>query len=125
MKISTFPSFLMAGQQKFVSLIEREFLIGFRRLSQIISNMSEQLQDWPQSVLSIFSAVVLDEAEATRGPFELVQAHDDPLDVADFAEQLVQLLLRRVEGHVAHVQRRRLTKQLLLKWFGSQLAVAQ
>ena len=71
--------------------------------------------NWPQSVLCVLALVVLNEAEAARGPFELVQAHDDPLDVADFAEELVELLLRRVERHVANVERRRLTQKSLLK----------
>ena len=38
---------------------------------------------------------------------EAVQAHDQALDAAAFAEELVDLLLGRVEGEVADVQRRR------------------
>jgi hypothetical protein len=35
---------------------------------------------------------------------EAVQAHDQPLDAAAFAEELVDLLFRRVEGEVADVE---------------------
>ena len=48
--------------------------------------------------------VVLDEAEAAGGFVEAVQAHDQALDAAAFAEELVDLLLRCVEGEVADVE---------------------
>ena len=54
---------------------------------------------------SIVVLVSLDEAEATRSPLELVQAHDHPLHLAALAEELVDLLLRCVEAHVAHIER--------------------
>lgn len=49
--------------------------------------------------------VVLDEAEAAGGFVEAVQAHDQALDAAALAEELVDLLLGRVEGEVADVER--------------------
>jgi hypothetical protein len=50
--------------------------------------------------------VVLDEAEAAGRLLEAVEAHDEALDLAAFAEQLVNLLFGGVEGKVADVQRR-------------------
>ena len=50
--------------------------------------------------------VVLDEAEAAGRLVEAVQPHDQPLDAAALAEELVDLLLRRVEGQVADVEGR-------------------
>ena len=44
----------------------------------------------------------------------LVESHDDALDVAALAEELVELLLGRVVGEVADVQRIALPQQLLL-----------
>ena len=44
----------------------------------------------------------------------LVESHDDALDVAALAEELVELLLGGVVGEVADVQRRALPQQLLL-----------
>lgn len=57
---------------------------------------------------------ILDEAEAAGGFLHFVQPHDDLLDVAALAEQLVDLLLRGVEGEVPHVQRAALPQQPLL-----------
>ena len=54
---------------------------------------------------SIVVLISLDEAEATGSPLELVQAHDHPLHLAALAEELVDLLLRCVEAHVAHIER--------------------
>ena len=54
---------------------------------------------------SIVVMVSLNEAEATGSPLELVQAHDHPLHLAALAEELVDLLLRCVEAHVAHIER--------------------
>jgi len=51
--------------------------------------------------------VVLDEAEATRRLLEAVEAHDEALDFAALAEELVDLLLGGVEGKVADVERAR------------------
>ena len=48
--------------------------------------------------------VVLDKAEAAGRLVEAVQAHDQALDAAAFAEELVDLLLGRVEGEVADVE---------------------
>lgn len=50
--------------------------------------------------------VVLDKAEAARRLVEAVQPHDQPLDAAAFAEELVDLLFRCVEGEVADVEGR-------------------
>lgn len=49
--------------------------------------------------------VVLDKAEAAGRLVEAVQAHDQALDAAALAEQLVNLFLRGVEGEVADVER--------------------
>lgn len=49
--------------------------------------------------------VVLDEAEAARGLLEAIKAHDEALDLAALAEELVDLLLGGVEGEVADVER--------------------
>lgn len=48
--------------------------------------------------------VVLHEAEAAGRFVETVQAHDQALDAAAFAEELVDLLFGRVEGEVADVE---------------------
>ena len=58
------------------------------------------------AVQRVLVRVVLDEAEAAGRLVEAVQAHDQALDAAAFAEELVDLLLGRVEGEVADVQRR-------------------
>lgn len=50
--------------------------------------------------------VILDEAESAGRLVEPVEAHDEPLDFAALGEELVDLLLGRVEGEVADVQRR-------------------
>lgn len=50
-------------------------------------------------------ARILHEAEPAGRLLVLVQAHDDALDVPALGEELVDLLLRGVEGEVAHVQR--------------------
>lgn len=60
--------------------------------------------DVPHAHLSIIPGEVLNKAEATRGLLELVEAHNDALDISAAAEQLVQLLLGGVEGEVTHVQ---------------------
>jgi hypothetical protein len=49
--------------------------------------------------------VVLDEAEAAGSFLETVEAHDEALYLAAFAEELVNLLLGGVEGEVADVER--------------------
>jgi len=59
------------------------------------------------AVQRVLVRVVLDEAEAAGRLVEAVQAHDQALDAAALAEQLVDLFLGRVEGQVADVQRRR------------------
>lgn len=48
-----------------------------------------------------------DEAEATGCLGVLIKAHDDLLDLSGPREELVDLLLRRVERHVADVHCRR------------------
>lgn len=60
-----------------------------------------------EAVEGVLVGKVLDEAEAAGGLVEAVEPHDEPLDLAALAEQLVHLLLGREEGEVAHVQRRR------------------
>jgi len=57
------------------------------------------------AVQRVLVRVVLHEAEAAGSFVEAVQAHDQPLDAAAFAEELVDLLLGRVEGEVADVKR--------------------
>ena len=47
--------------------------------------------DVPQRVLSVLSAVILHETEATGRPLELVQPHHHPLHLPALAEQLVDL----------------------------------
>ena len=56
------------------------------------------------AVQRILLRVILDEAEPTRRLLETVEAHDEPLDLAAFAEELVDLLFCRVEGEVADVE---------------------
>ena len=48
--------------------------------------------------------VVLDNAEAAGRLVEAVEAHDQALDPAAFAEELVDLLFGCVEGEVADVE---------------------
>lgn len=67
----------------------------------------------PHAVLRVLPGVVLDEAEATRRLLELVQAHDDALDVAALGKQLVDLAFGRVERQVAHVHGRGQPQQLV------------
>ena len=42
--------------------------------------------------------VVFHKAEAARSLVESIQAHDQPLDLAAFREELVDLFFGRVEG---------------------------
>lgn len=67
----------------------------------------------PHAVLRVLPGVVLDEAKAARRLLELVQTHDDALDVAALGEQLVDLSLGRVERQVAHVHGRGQPQQLV------------
>jgi hypothetical protein len=48
--------------------------------------------------------VVLDKAEAAGRLVEAVEAHDQALDAAALAEELVDLLFGGVEGEVADVE---------------------
>lgn len=57
---------------------------------------------------------ILHEAEAAGCFLHFVQPHDDLLDVAAFAEEFVDLLLRGVEGQVPDIQRAALPQQPLL-----------
>jgi len=61
--------------------------------------------------------VVLDEAEATRRLLEPVQTHDYALDLAAFAEELVDLLFGCVEGEVADVKRGCVEELVFERWF--------
>lgn len=65
-------------------------------------------------MFSICSRVILHEAEATGCFLDLVQPHDDPLDITTFGEELLDLLFGGVEGQVAHVQRGGDLQELLL-----------
>lgn len=47
---------------------------------------------------------VLHKAKSTRCFLELIQSHDHSLDIATHGEELVDLILTRVEGHVADVE---------------------
>jgi hypothetical protein len=58
------------------------------------------------AVERVLVCVVLDKAEATGRLLEAVQPHDEALDLTAFAEELVYLLLGRVEGEVADVEGR-------------------
>lgn len=58
-----------------------------------------------QTIQRVLVRVVLDEAEAAGRLVEAVQPHDEALETADFGEELVDLLLGRVEGEVADVER--------------------
>lgn len=81
-----------------------------------------------EAVERVLVGEVLDEAEAAGGLVEAVQPHDEPLDLAALAEQLVHLLLGREEREVPHVERRRVREGVLLGWLllllGLGLAVA-
>ncbi|KAL1430767.1 hypothetical protein MTO96_002366 [Rhipicephalus appendiculatus] len=70
--------------------------------------------DVTHGVLGVGARVVLDEAEAARRLVEAVQPHDHLLDVAALGEELVDLFLGRVEGHVADVERRAQPEQPFL-----------
>lgn len=48
---------------------------------------------------------ILYKAEATGGFLDLVQTHDNPLDIPALGEELLDLLLRGVEGQVADIER--------------------
>ena len=56
------------------------------------------------AVERILVGVVLDEAEAARRLLEAVEAHDEALNLAALAEELVYLLLGGVEGEIADVE---------------------
>lgn len=73
--------------------------------------------DKSHCVFSICSRVILHEAEATGCFLDLVQPHDDPLDITTFGEELLDLLFGGVEGQVAHVQRGGDLQELLLQLF--------
>lgn len=66
-----------------------------------------------EAVEGVLVGKVLDEAEAAWGLVEAVEPHDEALDLAALAKQLVHLLLGREEGEVAHVQRRRVREGVL------------
>lgn len=66
-------------------------------------------------MFSVCSRVVFDEAEAAGRLLDLVQPHDDALDVAALGEELLDLLLGGVERQVAHVQRGGDLQELLLQ----------
>jgi hypothetical protein len=57
------------------------------------------------AVQRILVGVILDEAEAAGRLLEAVEAHDEALDFAALAEQLVYLLFGGVEREVADVER--------------------
>lgn len=48
---------------------------------------------------------ILYKAEATGGFLDLIQTHDNPLDISALGEELLDLLLGGVEGQVADIQR--------------------
>ena len=56
------------------------------------------------AVQGVLVGVVLDEAEAAGRLLEAVEAHDQALDLAALAEELVDLLLGGVEGEVTDVE---------------------
>jgi hypothetical protein len=56
------------------------------------------------AVQRVLVRVVLDKAEAAGRLVEPVEAHDQALDAAAFAEELVDLLFGGVEGEVADVE---------------------
>lgn len=56
---------------------------------------------------------VLDEAKATGRLVEPVQTHDQSLDLAAFAEELVDLFLGRKERQVANVEGGRIGERVL------------
>ena len=70
--------------------------------------------DVPHSVLAVLSEIVLHKTEPTGSPLELVQPHDDSLDLPAHPEELVYLLLGGVEAHVADVEGGGLPEQPLL-----------
>jgi len=49
---------------------------------------------------------ILNKTKAARCLLESVESHDHPLHISTHGEELIDLLLRRVEGEVAHVERR-------------------
>ena len=61
-------------------------------------------------------SVVLDKAEAAWRLLEPVQPHHQPLNLATLAEQLVDLLLGRVEGQVPDVEGRRVGEGVFGRW---------
>lgn len=62
----------------------------------------------------VLAVVKLYEAEAAGRSAKLVQADDDAPDLAAPTKEVVDLLLRRVEGQVAHVEGRRFAEFLFL-----------
>ena len=71
--------------------------------------------DWkPECIFSIFSDVVINEAESTWGSQKLVEAHYYSFNITSLSKKLVQLLLGCVERHVANVKSAWLLKKLLL-----------
>lgn len=57
--------------------------------------------------LSKGKGILQDKAEAARGLCVLVQPHDDLLYLACAGEELVNLFLSGIKGHVADIDRRR------------------
>jgi hypothetical protein len=80
----------------------REALVQIRPNDALIELRSANVL---HAVERVLVCVVLDEAEAAGRLLEAVKPHDEALDLAAFAEQLVYLLLGRVEGEVADVER--------------------
>lgn len=73
------------------------------------------------TVQRVLMCVVLYEAEATRCLLEAIEAHNEALDLAAFAEKLVYLLFGGVERKVANVKGCRVFE--LVFGFGAGLAV--
>lgn len=70
-------------------------------------------------IAGALSGRVLDEAEAARCLLDAVQTDDHSLDLTALGEELVDLLLGRVERQVANVQGGRLEQRSRLFIFGA------
>lgn len=66
-----------------------------------------------QTIQRVRVVVVLHETEPARRLLESVEAHHDALHLTAFAEQLVYLFFRGVEGEVSDVQRRGILELLV------------
>lgn len=101
------PSILSALSEAFVKICPDDALIEFGTANVL------------HAVERVLVGVVLNKTESAGSLLETVKPHDEPLDLATFAEQFVDLFFCCIEGEVAHVQRCRVFELVFGRWRAS------